>query len=56
MNGIRWNRDEVNIYNIFTHNKALYVIDDKEDHELKSIKNYRQYIDCLNDKTQLLRN
>ena len=38
MNEIRLNRDEVNVDNIFTHNKALDVIDDNEDHELKSIE------------------
>ena len=43
------NRDEVNVDNIFAHNKALYVIDDNGDHELKSIKNNRQDIDCLNE-------
>ena len=56
MNEIRLNRDEVNVDNIFAHNKALYVIDDNEDHELKSIENYRQDIDCLNKKMQLVRN
>ena len=56
MNEIRLNRDEVNVDNIFAHNKALYVIDDNEDHELKSIEDYRQDIDCLNEKMQLLRN
>ena len=56
MNEIRLNRDEVNVDNIFAHNKALYVIDDNEDHELKSIENYRQDIDCLNEKTKLRHN
>ena len=38
----------------FAHNKALYVIDDNEDHESKSIENYRQHNDCLNEILQLL--
>ena len=41
---------------IFLYNIALYVIRDNEDHELKSIENYRQDIDCLNEMMQLLRN
>ena len=42
MNEIRLNRDEVNVDHIFTHNKALYVRNEKEDHESMSIKDYRQ--------------
>ena len=41
---------------IFLYNIALYVIRDNEDHELKSIENYRQDIECLNEMMQLLRN
>ena len=47
MNEIRLNRDEVNVDNNFAQNKVLYVIHDNEDHNLKSIENYRQDIDCL---------
>ena len=56
MNEIRLNRKEVNVDNIFAHNIALYVIRNNEDHESKSIENYRQDIDCLIEKMQLLRN
>ena len=38
---MRWNRNEVNVDNICTYNIALYVISDNEDHDLKSIKDYR---------------
>jgi uncharacterized protein YlzI (FlbEa/FlbD family) len=41
---------------IFLYNIALYVIRNNEDHELKSIEDYRQDIDCLNEMMQLLRN
>ena len=33
---------------LFGHNKALYVVDDNEDHGSKSIKDYRQWNDWLN--------
>ena len=56
MNEIRWNRKKVNVDNIFAHNTALYVIRNNENHELKSIENYRQDIECLNEMMQLLRN
>jgi hypothetical protein len=42
MNKIQWNRDEVNVDNIFANNKASYVTYDNEDHGSKSINNYRQ--------------
>jgi hypothetical protein len=48
MNEIRWNRDEVNVDNIFIHNKVIYVTNDNEDHGSKSINNFRQYNDWLN--------
>jgi hypothetical protein len=35
-------------------NIALYMIRNNENHELKSIDNYRQHNDRLNEKTQLL--
>jgi hypothetical protein len=38
MNEIRWNLDEVNIDNIFSHNKTLYVMNANEEHGSKSIK------------------
>ena len=56
MNEIRLNRKEVNVDNIFAHNIALYVIRNNEDHELKSIEDYRQDIYCLNEMMQLLSN
>ncbi|KAK2429535.1 hypothetical protein QL285_027964 [Trifolium repens] len=56
VNEIRLNRKEANVDNIFSHNIALYVIRNNEDHELKSIQDYRQDIDCLNKMMQLLRN
>jgi hypothetical protein len=33
---------KVNVDNVFAYNIALYVMSDNEDHELKSIKNYRK--------------
>ena len=54
MNGIRWNRKEVDIDNVYLYNIALYMIRNNEDHESKSIENYRQDIDCLNEMMQLL--
>ncbi len=44
MDKIRWNRDEVNVDNIFAYNIALYVIDDNEDHKFKSLKDYKKKI------------
>ena len=41
MNGIRWNRDEIDINDIFANNIALNIIN-SEDHDPKSIKKYRQ--------------
>jgi hypothetical protein len=35
---------------------ALYMIRKNKDHESKPIKNFRQHINRLNEKTQLLRN
>jgi hypothetical protein len=35
---------------------SAIMIRDNEDHEPKSIENYRQHNDCLNEKTQLSHN
>ncbi|KAI5429946.1 hypothetical protein KIW84_034506 [Lathyrus oleraceus] len=41
-NGIQWNQHEIDIDDIFAHNITINEINDKEDHEPMSIKNYRQ--------------
>jgi hypothetical protein len=41
MNGIRWNRDEIDINDNFANNIALNIIN-SEDHDLKSIEKYRR--------------
>ena len=56
MNEIRWNRKKINVDIVYLYNIALYKMRNNEDHESKSIENYRQDIDCLNEKMQLLRN
>jgi len=38
LNGMRWNRNEVNVDVLFVYNIALYVVSNNEDHDLKSIK------------------
>jgi hypothetical protein len=38
LNGMRWNRNEVNIDVFFSYNIALYVKSNNENRELKSIK------------------
>lgn len=42
MNGIWWNKNKVNIDNVFVYIIALKVININEDHESKSTKDGRQ--------------
>ena len=49
MNEIRWNRDEIDINDIFAYNIALNIIN-SEDHDLKSIKECRQRNDWPKQK------
>ena len=42
MNGIRWNRNEINVDDIFALNAALDVINDDEDHDPNSINACRK--------------
>ena len=52
MNGIRWNRDEVDINDVLAYNIALDIMNN-EDHEPKSIKNVDKEMIDQNGKVQL---
>ena len=42
INGEKWNRNKVNVDDIFAHNTALDVMNDNEDHDPKSVKECKQ--------------
>jgi hypothetical protein len=42
MNGVRWDRNKVNIDDVFAYNTALDVLNDDDDHEPKSVKECNQ--------------
>jgi hypothetical protein len=44
-NGVKWNRNKVNIDNIFAHNTTVDVLNDNDDHEPKAIKECQQIDD-----------
>ena len=45
MSGIRWDRNEVDIDDVFAYNVAINVMHDNEDHEPNSIKECEQRCD-----------